>query len=115
MYPMLCDGVKFRSSGEGRSKSFFVQNDDGDEFMVSSAVYKALLCCDGTRPLRLPDQGESLLPELKRCGLVRTSRWVKGGLFNLFTLFRSVEEQINGGRYVRSLTANSRRSALWSL
>lgn len=87
MYPMLCDGVKFRSSGEGRSKSFFVQNDDGDEFMVSSAVYKALLCCDGTRPLRLPDQGESLLPELKRCGLVRTSRWVKGGLFNLFTLF----------------------------
>ena len=87
MYPMLCDGVKFRTSGEGRSKSFFVQNDDGDEFMVSSAVYKALLRCDGTRPLRLPDQEESLLPELKRCGLVRTSRWVKGGLFNLFTLF----------------------------
>ena len=87
MYPMLCDGVKFRTGWEGRSELFFVQNDDGDEFMVSHPVYKALRSCDGTRPLRLPDHGESLLPELKRCGLVRTSRWVNGGLFNRFILF----------------------------
>ena len=87
MYPMLCDGVKFRTGWDGRSELFFVQNDDGDEFMVSGQVYKALRHCDGTKPLRLPDHGENLLPELKRYGLVRTSRLVKGGLFNRFILF----------------------------
>ena len=96
MYPMLCDGVKFRTSWEGRSELFFVQNDDGEEFMVSGPVYNALRLCDGTKPLRLPDHGENLLPELKRYGLVRMSRWVNGGLFNRFILFRlSVSDNVD--------------------
>ena len=79
MYPMLCDGVGFRVEKEkGKPNRFFVENADGDEFRISRTLFNALQKADGTRPLCLPDHGEKLLPELKRNGLIHTSRFVKG-------------------------------------
>lgn len=90
MYPVLCDNVSIGTfCYEGSdTKHYFIANADGDEFEISRTLHDALLKADGTKPLDLPDKGRSVLPELRRNGLVRTSRFVKlKGLFNRFVLF----------------------------
>ena len=91
MYPVLCDNVSIGTfCYEGsNTKHYFIANAEGDEFEISRSLHDALLKADGTKPLDLPDKGRSVLPELKRNGLVSTSRFVRSkGLFNRFILFQ---------------------------
>lgn len=89
MYPVVKIGVSFdcyldEHTGEIR---YIVENAKGKQFDVTKKVYYALLKADGTRPLDLQDGGAKLLPDLKRYGLVSTSRFSReAGLFNRFIL-----------------------------
>lgn len=88
MYPMLKQGVSMGTfSYEGSDdEHYFIENADGDEFEISSRIYNALLKADGTKPLDLPGRGRSILPSLKKNGLVQTSRFVNDGILNRFIL-----------------------------
>lgn len=88
MYPMLKQGVSmgtFRCEGS-EDEHYYIENAQGDEFEISSRLYNALLKADGTKPLDLPGRGRSLLPSLKKNGLVQTSRFVNDGVLNRFIL-----------------------------
>ena len=91
MYPMLKEGITIGAfSYEGSDEThYFVENGKGGEFEISYALYKALVHADGTKPLRLRHcGGKKTVEELKRLGIIRTSRFVSDDdLFNRFILF----------------------------
>ena len=90
MYPVLKEGVSigtFQYEGSDTTH-YYIENANGEEFEISHRLWDALLQADGTRPLKLPNNGRRVLPKLKRLGLVRTSRFVQDdGIFNRFILF----------------------------
>ena len=88
MYPMLREGVSMGTfTFEGSDdEHYYIENADGDEFEINSRLYNALLKADGTKPLDLPERGRSILPSLKKNGLVQTSRFVNDGVLNRFIL-----------------------------
>lgn len=91
MYPVLKDGVSlgtFRFDEEPETLHYFMENPSGEQFEISRSLWTALRKADGTRPLALPDGGRRLLRTLKRCGVIQTSRFLRGdGFFNQFILF----------------------------
>lgn len=91
MYPMLKEGITIGAfSYEGSDEThYFVENGKGGEFEISYALYKALVHADGTKPLRLRHcGGKKTVEELKRLGIIRTSRFVSDDdFFNRFILF----------------------------
>ena len=79
MYPMLKEGITIGTfSYEGSDEiHYFVENGEGREFEISYELYKALVHADGTKPLRLRHcGGKKTVEELKRLGIIRTSRFV---------------------------------------
>ena len=79
MYPMLEYGVSmgtFRYHGS-ETIHYYIENSNGDEFELSYRVWRALWQADGTKPLKLPHAGRELIPQLKKNGLIRTSRYVR--------------------------------------
>ena len=101
MYPFLKDGVSVGTfTHEGSEIThYYVENAVGEEYEVSRPLWEALLKADGTRPLDLPNNGKSMLPKLKRCGIVQTSRFVLGtGLLNRFILFPISNGAQNGNK-----------------
>lgn len=91
MYPMLKEGITIGTiSYEGSDETqYFVENCEGEEFVISYELYKALVHADGTKPLRLRHcGGKKTVEELKRLGIIRTSRFVSDDdLFNRSILF----------------------------
>lgn len=108
MYPVLKEGVSigtFQYEGSDTTH-YYIENADGEEFEISRRLWNALLKADGTRPLDLPDNGRRVLPNLKRHGLVRTSRFVPDdGLFNCFILFSIGNRLQAKGLVFRALNA----------
>lgn len=86
MYPMLKEGVSIGSfQYEGSDEiHYYVENREGEEFEISHGLYRALLHADGTQPLKARGCGKNTIKNLKRCGIVRTSRFVGDGLINRF-------------------------------
>lgn len=102
MYPMLKDGVSMGTVQYEGSDTihYYIENADGQGFEVNRRLWEALLDADGTHPLALPDHGRQILPQLKRRGLVQTSRFVQdAGFFNRFILF-PIGERMRAGRPV---------------
>lgn len=90
MYPMLKDGVGIYplEDVESGEITYCVENKEGEEFEISERLYKALLCLDGTAPLQMGDETYELTSELKKHGIIRTSRYEKTkGLTSTFTVF----------------------------
>lgn len=90
MYPFLKEGVSIGSFSYEDSDDihYFIENAYGDQFEIDYQLRNALLQADGTKPLNLPDHGLSILPELKKYGIVQTSRFIDDdGIFNRFVLF----------------------------
>ena len=91
MYPMLKEGITIGTfSYEGSDEiHYFVENGEGGEFEISYELYKALVHADGTKPLRLRHcGGKKTVEELKRLGIIRTSRFVSDDeFFNRFIFF----------------------------
>lgn len=108
MYPVLKEGVTigtFRYEGS-KEIHYYSENPDGEEFELSRRLWNALLQADGTHPLDLPDRGQSILPKLKKCGLVRTSRFVReDGALNRFILFPFGDKKRNGNLTLRAINA----------
>lgn len=108
MYPILKEGVTmgtFHYEGSDTTH-YYIENADGQEFEISQTLWDALFQADGTHPLSLPDEGQLLLPQLKQCGLVRTSRFVRdpNSTFNRFILFPIGSRQKNR-RLFRTMNA----------
>ena len=102
MYPVLKEGVSIGTFRYENSDTthYYIENADGEEFEISRSLWNALLKADGARPLELPDNGRCMLPELKRLGLVRTTRFVQDdGIFNRFILF-SISNRMRDSRLV---------------
>lgn len=106
MYPVLKEGVSIGTFTYEGSEAihYYIENADGDEFEISHRLYDALLDADGTKPLNLPRKGQSILPMLKRHGLIRTSRFVHDeGFFNRFILFPISSNLQNGSLVCRKI------------
>lgn len=104
MYPFLKDGVSVGTfTYEGSDIiHYYVENAAGEEYEVTRPLWEALLKADGTRPLDLPNNGRSMLPKLKKCGIVQTSRFVRGrSLLNRFILFPIRNNAQNGNKACR--------------
>lgn len=88
MHPMLNEGVSLgiHRGRNARFGRYFACNDRGQEFAISKRLYNALFEADGTHPLNLPNNGQDILPTLKKHGLVRTSRFVRDGVINRLIL-----------------------------
>lgn len=108
MYPVLKEGVSigtFRYKGS-ETIHYYAENADGEEFELDHKLWEALLQADGTHPLDLPNNGRRMLPQLKRHGLVRTSRFVQDdGLFNRFILFPISNRMQAGRSFFKALNA----------
>lgn len=108
MYPVLKEGVTigtFQYEGSDTTH-YYIENADGEEFEISHKLWDALLQADGTSPLNLPNNGSRILPELKRLGIVRTSRFVRdGGIFNRFILFPIGNRYQNGSLICKAINA----------
>lgn len=109
MYPTLKEGVSigtFHYEGS-TAVHYYIENERGEEFEISQRLCDALLKADGTKPLDLPDQGKSILPELKNHGLIRTSRlvWGEGVIcrFILLAFGSSAQKHINAFRFINSI------------
>ena len=108
MYPMLKEGVSVGTFNHEDSETtrYYMENADGDTFEISRRLCDALLDADGTKPLDLPDKGRSILPALKKRGIVRTSRFVRDeGIFNRFILFPISNKLQNGSLACRAINA----------
>lgn len=105
MYPVLKEGVSigtFQYEGSD-TIHYYVENADGKEFEISRNLWDALLQADGTQPLNLPDNGRRILPKLKKNGLVRTSRFVRGdGILNRFILFPIGSRSQDGSLFAKA-------------
>ena len=89
MYPILKDDVTygtFQYDDGSDETHYFFENPSGETFEVDYEIFSALLRADGTEPLALSDP-QNVLPELIRCDLVQTSRFVRSDIFNRFILF----------------------------
>lgn len=89
MYPTLSEGVTIGTFHyEGSDTTYYyVENAQGEKFEISYKLWDALLHADGTKPLKLPNNEKKKLPELEKHGIVRTSRFIWGGIFSRFILF----------------------------
>ena len=88
MYPIRCDGVELMICEDDYGAEFYcARNAAGEEYTISYPILKALIRADGTRPLLLPEDDVDLLAELIHCGLVQTSRLVKGKQYDRLILF----------------------------
>lgn len=90
MYPFLKEGVSigtFRDKNSDRIR-YYIENADGEKFEVDHKLWKSVINLDGTHPLNLPIKDRWILSELKKHGLVQTSRFVhENGIINRFILF----------------------------
>lgn len=105
MHPVLKEGVSMGSFHyEGSDTThYYIENADGEEFEISHSLWTALMQADGTRPLDLPDNGRSIIHELKKYGLIRTSRFVRGvGIWNRFILF-TVGDRMQVGKLSKTI------------
>lgn len=108
MYPILKEGVSigtFQYEGSDTTH-YYIENADGDEFEISRKLWDALIQADGTRPLKLPENGHRILPKLKKLDLVRTSKFVRDdGIFNRFILFPIGNRHQNGSMVYKAINA----------
>ena len=83
MYPRLKEYVEIGTciwDGDCE-EGFFVTNEMGDDYEISAGLYDELCSADGTHPLNI---SEELLAQLKRDGIITTSRFVSEGLVNRY-------------------------------
>ena len=90
MYPILKEGVTIGTlNSEGSDiAGYYIENTDGEEYLISPTLFQTFLEADGTRPLIVSEDDRGMLEYLDGQGFLQRSRFVKGnGLFNRFIIF----------------------------
>ena len=95
MKPMLESGITLgeyvaERGGKEVCTGYYVENCDGEEFKISHEMYQLLLHADGRHSFKLDGVSSARMrriqSEMVRCKIIRTSRFVRNGLINQFTL-----------------------------
>lgn len=85
MYLRLRDGVSIGTfTYVGSSEEHYFVENEHEEFEISCQVYQELMRADGTHALRL---SKGLLRQMKRDGILTTSRYIHDGIISRYLLF----------------------------